>query len=482
MKRAIILSVLLMMLLLRPFAGQAQFDPKKVCRFDNGKAVYTLDKRWTAAQRKQISRMFSIDSTVMAAALSGKTLIRDSLTFWTTRKVDASRVELTQSAQKDSAKKAPQDKIFLLEDRMFRKTVIAEPESVPYGVNRLTRNTIVQLAGNRVRFFIPGNRNARKIYLSGTFNAWSTLLTPFEPCDSGWTVTIPLNPGRYAYKLIIDGKWSNDPFNKLKEDDLNGGSNNIFFVCNYRFTLNGYADTKNVSVAGSFNNWKKDELRMIRIRGTWTLPLFLRQGTHSYKFVVDGDWITDPANKVSRPDGRGNFNSFLGIGDTLFFSLKGFPKAEKIIVAGDFNGWNEEELAMTRTRDGWILPYVLAPGNYHYKFIVDGHWILDPANHYTTGTGEETNSWLAVSPNYWFRLEQHSDADKVIVTGSFNGWDKQNYRMDEREGTWWFPVHLKPGKYTYKFIVDNKWIVDPANTLWEENEYGTGNSVLWIGP
>jgi hypothetical protein len=44
------------------------------------------------------------------------------------------------------------------------------------------------------------------------------------------------------------------------------------------------------------------------------------------------------------------------------------------------------------------------------------------------------------------------------------------------------PVTLKPGKYTCKFIVDNKWINDPSNDIWEENEYGTGNSVLWIEP
>jgi hypothetical protein len=29
-------------------------------------------------------------------------------------------------------------------------------------------------------------------------------------------------------------------------------------------------------------------------------------------------------------------------------------------------------------------------------------------------------------------------------------------------------------------IVDKEWKLDPGNELWEENEYGTGNSVLWI--
>jgi hypothetical protein len=30
--------------------------------------------------------------------------------------------------------------------------------------------------------------------------------------------------------------------------------------------------------------------------------------------------------------------------------------------------------------------------------------------------------------------------------------------------------------------VDGKWMIDPANDLWEDNEFGTGNSVLWIEP
>ena len=45
---------------------------------------------------------------------------------------------------------------------------------------------------------------------------------------------------------------------------------------------------------------------------------------------------------------------------------------------------------------------------------------------------------------------------------------------------WIFKVHLYPGKHLYKFIVDGKWILDPGNKLWEQNEYNTGNSVVWI--
>jgi len=53
--------------------------------------------------------------------------------------------------------------------------------------------------------------------------------------------------------------------------------------------------------------------------------------------------------------------------------------------------------------------------------------------------------------------------------------------MKKEGDEWIFPVHLSTGKHLYKFIVDDKWMNDPDNTLWEQNEYGNGNSVLWIG-
>ncbi len=474
---------LLMFLLLgMAEVASAQYDPAKVCRVDDGRVIFTLDKRWNAAQRKEIARLFNLDSALIAGAYALKPVISDGGKVWKSRKIDAYRIELSEDPAKSAGTEGAGDKIFLLDDRWINSNGSEQAQSVPYGVNKFTRNSIVQLPGGRLRFFLPGQKSVKKIFISGSFNTWSTQQTPMIASDSGWTVTLKLQPGKYSYKYIIDGRWTNDADNKLREKDTYQGYNNIFFCYNYKFVLNGHQDARNVYVTGSFNQWNESELRMIRFRGSWVLPLYLREGTHAYKFIVDGEWITDPANKVTRPDGKGHLNSFLGIGDTLFFTLKGYPGVKKVVVSGNFNAWNQEELVMNKTRGGWQLPYVLASGNYEYKFIVDGEWITDPSNPYTVGVGTNMNSYLAVKPNYWFRLDQHSDADNAIVTGSFNQWCRHDYRMELRQGSWWFPICLKPGKYTYKFIVDNKWIKDPSNEIWEDNEYGTGNSVLWIEP
>jgi hypothetical protein len=58
------------------------------------------------------------------------------------------------------------------------------------------------------------------------------------------------------------------------------------------------------------------------------------------------------------------------------------PGAREVIVAGDFNDWRpSERFRLNRDRDGrWTLKLPLAAGKYHYKFIVDGRSLEDPAN------------------------------------------------------------------------------------------------------
>lgn len=55
------------------------------------------------------------------------------------------------------------------------------------------------------------------------------------------------------------------------------------------------------------------------------------------------------------------------------------PDATRVLLAGDFTHWQERAIPMRRGRDGiWILSLDLAPGTYHYRFMVDGEWQDDP--------------------------------------------------------------------------------------------------------
>jgi hypothetical protein len=457
----------------------SQYDPKDVCRLDNNRLTLRLNRNWTTAEKKEVMKMFDVDSALMAEAFSGKTEITVDRVKWNVKKLDGNRVEISKPMGGASAKS---DDVYMLDDRWIDAEGIVERESAAYGVNVFSLYTAFNYHGGTAKFFLPERRYARNIYLAGTFNNWSTMSTPMIRCDSGWFITIKLKPGKYSYKYIIDGNWTIDPYNKLTEDDSQGGLNSVVFCYNYRFYLPYYKGSKNVFVAGSFNYWNPREIRMQQIPKGWAVNLYLREGTHAYKFIVDGEWVLDPVNNIQRPDGSGHENSFLSIGDTMYFFLKGHSAIKQVFLAGNFNGWNKSELAMEKVRDGWRLPYVLAPGNYEYKFILDGRWITDPDNPVTVGSGASQNSFLTIKPNHVFSLSGYAGARKVIVTGTFNGWSPDSYEMSIKNDKWVFPVYLKPGKHLYKFIVDGKWITDPANELWEKNQYGTGNSVLWIEP
>jgi 1,4-alpha-glucan branching enzyme len=161
--------------------------------------------------------------------------------------------------------------------------------------------------------------------------------------------------------------------------------------------------------------------------------------------------------------------------------LNGFTNAKKVVLSGNFNNWRTDELVMMKTNDGWQFPYTLGPGNYEYKFIVDGNWITDPGNPViVTGDHDSKNSFLIVEPNYTFRLKGFASAKNVFIAGDFNNWSGTALKMTKDGDDWVFKIHLRPGKHRYKFVVDGKWIVDPNNKLWEQNEFKTGNSVIWI--
>jgi hypothetical protein len=82
--------------------------------------------------------------------------------------------------------------------------------------------------------------------------------------------------------------------------------------------------------------------------------------------------------------------------------------------------------------------------------------------------------------NTVFRLKGHSDARVVAVAGTFNNWNQSQALFGREGGEWICRIDLAPGKYTYKFIIDGDWILDPDNPTTEDDERGFTNSVLVV--
>ncbi len=70
------------------------------------------------------------------------------------------------------------------------------------------------------------------------------------------------------------------------------------------FTLQGYADATDVRVAGSFNGWSALANPLVRRGNAWVGQVDVEPGKVTYKFIVNGQWMTDPANVHTEGEGQ----------------------------------------------------------------------------------------------------------------------------------------------------------------------------------
>jgi anti-sigma factor RsiW len=74
--------------------------------------------------------------------------------------------------------------------------------------------------------------DAETVQLAGDFNGWDASRTPLEPLPGGaWAATILLDPGRYEYMFVVNGReWIADPFAVERSDDGFGSQNAVLDV------------------------------------------------------------------------------------------------------------------------------------------------------------------------------------------------------------------------------------------------------------
>lgn len=205
-----------------------------------------------------------------------------------------------------------------------------------------------EVAGGMLfRYHAP---SARQVTLAGNFNNWGGTqgggrydpsIDPMRDHDGDgvWTIVVPLPPGRYQYKFVIDGgvRWEQDPNNPDRATE--GGFENSLIVVPPTVSY-GY-ETVTGTVIGEARGFDRTSVRT----------------TPAGEFVEV--WIEAD-----------------------------FPDAERVYMAGTFNEWNATGLPLEKGEDGvFRTMFKLPPGMYQYKFIVDGTWIEDPANPETIDDG-----------------------------------------------------------------------------------------------
>ncbi len=298
--------------------------------------------------------------------------------------------------------------------------------------------------GTPVTFRYRPKGAANSVSVAGSFNNWDVGANPMTVKDGVWTVTVPLAPGSYQYKFVVDGsQWYADETAQSFADDGYGGKNSVVNVgakpvtvgepgaaappagaaappaaaataggtvavtFRYQPVIGG---VNSVAVAGSFNDWDvaKSPLADADQDGIWEATLQLAPGSYQYKFVVNGDqWFADDYAMDSTPDGYGGQNAVVKVGSKpltlgpggnvqpgsgsggasgglheVTFRYKPAAAPKSVMLAGSFNDWNvgKNPMAGPDQNGEYTATLLLPEDDYQYKFVVDGNWTTDRAH------------------------------------------------------------------------------------------------------
>jgi cyclomaltodextrinase len=78
--------------------------------------------------------------------------------------------------------------------------------------------------------FNPKSKKYKTVQIKGQMNDWNAAKTPLELKDGIYQTSMWLNPGKYQYLYVIDGKEMLDPDNTVSEDNNIGGRNSVVVV------------------------------------------------------------------------------------------------------------------------------------------------------------------------------------------------------------------------------------------------------------
>lgn len=78
--------------------------------------------------------------------------------------------------------------------------------------------------------FDPQGIVYENVFITGGFNNWNRSATPLQKQDGIWKAEVNLNPGRYHYLIVADGREFTDPNNPTIESNNLGGYNSVLTV------------------------------------------------------------------------------------------------------------------------------------------------------------------------------------------------------------------------------------------------------------
>lgn len=250
------------------------------------------------------------------------------------------------------------------------------------------------------------NLSASTAYLGGAGQGWldAELSSTTTPATLTLTPVLgELGAGTYTAVVILSGDGAgNSPRGIAVTLDVEGASGPAVF--SYTPPA-GAPEVTSVSLRGSMNGW--NETPMTLADGTWSVALPLDEGPYEYKFYINGGWPGDMCNDETwgHPDENmwidpnatgcngGNATTTVTATPRYIFRFsppEGAPAVTSVSLRGSMNGWNETP--MFNLNGEWRIG-LDEPGDYEYKFYINGNWPGDMCNDATWGD-PDNNLWI----------------------------------------------------------------------------------------
>ena len=88
----------------------------------------------------------------------------------------------------------------------------------------------------------------------------------------------------------------------------------------------------------------------------------------------------------------------------------------------------------------------------------------------------------STAANFSYTPENANSTHSLAVLGDFNGWNKESDKMIRADdGSFSLRLPLAPGRYAYKFVVNNEYfIVDQQCAEYQQDGYGGRNSIVVV--
>lgn len=221
-----------------------------------------------------------------------------------------------------------------------------------------------------------------------------------------------------------------------------------------------------VYLAGSMNSWNEtsQEMTYNPDTGYWTFEVSLGIGEHEYKFIVDGDWITDPLNpppagkensvvKVTAEEASSNVSPVID-GKKVTFLYEN-DKVDAVYVAGTMNNWDgsapeESEWKMTKNEETgyWELIKEMSAKKYAYKYVTKTgstvDWVNDPWNKEPQEGG---NNIFVVTGLEDIDLEVERGGKKVELAKTLTLWNEAGDSTETTVETYALSTETAAAKY-----------------------------------